>query len=58
VSRAPDFQPGHVLLAMAYARMGRTEDAERQRTIAQKLAAADAQKQAPPASAPPKPEKR
>lgn len=39
VKRAPDFQQGHVLLAMAYARLGRTPDAERERAIARRLAA-------------------
>ncbi len=39
VERAPDFQEGHVLLAMAYIRLGRAEDAERERTIARRLAA-------------------
>jgi tetratricopeptide (TPR) repeat protein len=39
VKRAPEFQQGHVLLAMAYARLGRTADAERERATAQKLAA-------------------
>jgi Flp pilus assembly protein TadD len=39
VERAPEFQQGHVLLAMAYARLGRTQDAERERTIARRLAA-------------------
>ncbi|HEX9185964.1 MAG TPA: tetratricopeptide repeat protein [Vicinamibacteria bacterium] len=37
VERAPEFQQGHVLLAMTYARLGRMEDAERERGIAQKL---------------------
>jgi Tfp pilus assembly protein PilF len=39
VKRVPEFQQGHVLLAMAYARLGRTQDAERERTIARRLAA-------------------
>jgi predicted Zn-dependent protease len=39
VKRAPEFQQGHVLLAMAYIRLGRTEDAERERAIARKLGA-------------------
>jgi len=39
VKRAPEFQQGHVLLAMAYARLGRTQDAERERAIARRLAA-------------------
>jgi tetratricopeptide (TPR) repeat protein len=34
VERVPDFQQGHVLLAMAYARLGRMPDAERERAIA------------------------
>jgi tetratricopeptide (TPR) repeat protein len=52
VKRAPEFQQGHVLLAMAYARMGRSEDAERQRAIAQRLAAAQQQKRESSAPAP------
>jgi len=39
VKRAPEFQQGHVLLAMTYARLGRTQDAERERAIARRLAA-------------------
>jgi tetratricopeptide (TPR) repeat protein len=39
VERVPDFQQGHVLLAMAYARLGRMPDAERERAIARRLAA-------------------
>jgi Tfp pilus assembly protein PilF len=39
VERAPDFQQAHVLLAMAYIRLGRTEEAERERTIARRLGA-------------------
>jgi Tfp pilus assembly protein PilF len=39
VSRAPDFHQGHVLLAMAYARLGRNKDADRERAIAEKLTA-------------------
>lgn len=37
VRQAPEFQQGHVLLAMAYARLGRTADAERERAAARKL---------------------
>jgi len=37
VSQAPDFQQAHVLLAMAYFRLGRTEEAERERAIARRL---------------------
>lgn len=39
VARAPDFQEAHVLLAMAYARLGRTKDAEREQAVARRLAA-------------------
>jgi tetratricopeptide (TPR) repeat protein len=39
VKRVPDFQQGHVLLAMAYARLGRMQDAERERAIARRLGA-------------------
>jgi tetratricopeptide (TPR) repeat protein len=37
VARAPEFQQGHALLAMTYARLGRTQEAERERAFAQKL---------------------
>lgn len=57
VSRAPDFQQAHVLLAMTYARMGRTQDAERERALAPRLAAAQ-DKPAPAADAAPPREKR
>lgn len=46
VARAPDFQQGHALLAMAYARLGRTSDAERERAIAQKLTSQRQQQEA------------
>ena len=38
IRQAPEFQQGHVLLAMAYARLGRTADAERERAAARRLA--------------------
>jgi Flp pilus assembly protein TadD len=45
VRQAPDFLQGHVLLAMAYARLGRRADAERERAAARKLATERQQKQ-------------
>jgi len=58
VERAPDFQQAHVLLAMAYFRLGRTADAERERAIARKLTSErqesdDAAHKAAPPPAPP-----
>jgi tetratricopeptide (TPR) repeat protein len=51
VARAPEFQQGHALLAMTYARLGRPQDAERERTLSQKLTAErqakEASRQAP-----------
>jgi Tfp pilus assembly protein PilF len=38
VSVAPDFEEAHVFLAMAYFRLGRREDAARERVIARELA--------------------
>jgi Flp pilus assembly protein TadD len=60
VKRAPEFQQGHALLAMAYARLGRTADAERERETARRLSSERQQKEeaARPAPAPaaPRPE--
>ena len=39
VSTAPQFEGGHVLLATVYYRLGRKEDADRERAIVEKLKA-------------------
>jgi Flp pilus assembly protein TadD len=57
VKRAPEFQQGHTLLAMAYARLGRTADAEREKETARRLSTERQQKEeaARPAPAPAEP---
>ena len=53
VRRAPDFEQGHVLLAMAYARLGRKEEAERERSAARRLATEQQRKDESAPAAPP-----